>query len=178
MLGVLDSDPRMQTLLREHGYQEAKRWVVMHRDLAHFRPVVDRQQMQIRRHTTLEMRVDPPTTTWWEACMFEPFDRTCCCLMPRDGGKPTATVYFWNMETMTGAWGVHAVGVVGLEVGTDRRRNGLATYLLGEAFRHLHAQGVALAEVHVEAENAAAQALFRNLGFEQVDQSVHFCKER
>ena len=37
---------------------------------------------------------------------------------------------------------------------------GLATNLLGEAFRQLQAQGISLAEVHVPEENSAAQAIF------------------
>jgi GNAT superfamily N-acetyltransferase len=170
--GVLDSDERTQAILCGHGYLEVKRSVVMQRDLARFRPVVDRQQMQIRRHTTFEVVIDPPTATWWEACIFEPFDRTHFLLRPREGGAPGATVNFWNMETMGGAWGVHAVGLVDLQVHAQRLRQGLATYLLGEAFRHLHQQGFALAEVHVGHDNAPALALFGRLGFEQVDESV------
>jgi ribosomal protein S18 acetylase RimI-like enzyme len=175
--GVLDSDARLQAIFAQHGYSAVKRSLVLHRELAGFRPVVDRQQMQIRRHTTVEMIVDPPTTTWWEACIFEPFERTRCVLVPREGGPPAAAVNFWNIETMAGAWGVHAVGIAGLEVGPSRRRQGMATFLLGEALRHLHAQGVVLAEVHVAEENAAGRALFANLGFEQVDASVLYRKD-
>ena len=175
--GVLDSDARTQAIFCEHGYRPVKRSLVLERDLASFRPIVDRQQMQIRRQTKFETIVDPPTTTWWEACLFEPFDRTQCVLLPRNGGRPSASVNFWNMETMSPAWGVHAVGIVGLEVPTERRRQGLATYLLGESFRQLHAQGFALAEVHVAEENAVAQAMYRHLGFAQVDASVLYCKD-
>ncbi|MBI3838986.1 MAG: hypothetical protein HY288_13780 [Planctomycetia bacterium] len=95
--GVLDSDASAQTIFCEHGYKEAKRSLVLDRDLATFRPVVDRQQMQIRRHTTFETVVDPPTTTWWEACIFEPFDRTQFLLRPREGGAAAAAVNFWTM---------------------------------------------------------------------------------
>jgi ribosomal protein S18 acetylase RimI-like enzyme len=175
--GVLDSDVRTQAIFCEHGYQPARRTVVLQRDLARFRPVVDRQQMQIRRHTTFEAVIDSPTTTWWEACIFEPFDRTQFSLRPRDGGAPVAIINVWNMETMAGAWGVNAVGLVDLQVAPTRKRQGLATYLLGEAFRHLHAQGVALAEVHVADDNSAALALYGNLGFEQVDRSVLYRKD-
>jgi GNAT superfamily N-acetyltransferase len=174
--GVLDSDATGQHIFAEHGYQREKRSVVLHRELSSFRPIVDRQQMQIRRQTTLETIVDPPTTSWWEAVMFEPFERTRCYLVPRDGSRPPASVHFWNMETMSAALGVHAVGIVGLEVQDPRRRQGLAKYLLGEALRQLHAHGVALAEVHVPADNPAAQGLFAALGFTQVDGTTLYCK--
>ncbi len=175
--GILQRDARMQTLFRDHGYQELRRTLVFHRELADFRPVVDRQQLKIRRQFTVETIVDPPTTTWWEAVIFEPFERTRCLLVPKDGGPFQAAVNFWNMETMIGALGVHAVGIVGLEVIPAQRRQGLAKFLLGEALRQLHAQHVALAEVHVAEENATARTLFCSLGFNQVDTAVLYCKD-
>ncbi len=174
--GVLTSDVQTQALFREAGYDEHNRSIVMRRDLAQFRPVVDRQQLQIRRHHTIETITDPPTRTWWEACMFEPFDRTICFLMPRGGRQPAAHVLFWNMETMLGTWGVRAAGIADVEVSADRQRQGLARYLLGEALRHVHSQGVSIAEVHVPCENEPAMAVFQSLGFEAVDEAIHFAK--
>lgn len=174
--GVLDSDTIGQRIFSDHGYQAQKRSIVLHRELASFRPAVDRQQMQIRRHTNVETVVDPPTTSWWEAVIFEPFERTRCFVVPRDGGHAVASVHFWNMETMSAALGVHAVGIVGLEVTDPKRRQGLAKYLLGESLRQLHAHGVALAEVHVAADNQPALALFNGLGFAQVDATTLYCK--
>ncbi len=175
--GVLESDAQSQEVFRAADYRSARRSLVLHRDLAGFRPLVDRQQIQIRRTTRLETMVDPPTRTWWEAVMFEPFDRTRWSLVEREGGPSLASVYVWNLETMAGTWGVHAVGIVDLEVHSDRRRRGLATNLLGEAFRQLQAQGVSLAEVHVPEENEPALAVFRSLGFERVDASTLYCKD-
>jgi GNAT superfamily N-acetyltransferase len=174
--GVLKSDPREQALFARHGYQPAKTSLVLHRDLGQFRPVVDRQQMQIRRHSTFQTIVDPPSKTWWDACLFEPLERAQFLLVPREGGATLASAYFWNMETMTGTWGVRAVGIAGLTVGADQKRQGMATYLLGEAFRQFHTQGIALAEVHVADDNAAAMQLFNKLGFVEVDQAVCYRK--
>jgi len=174
--GVLDSDAWLQELFLSSGYQPAARSLVLHRDLAGFRPVVDRQQMQIRRTTRLETMLDPPARSWWDAVLFEPFDRARWTLVEREGGPSLASVYVLNLETMIGTWGVHAVGIVDLEVPNDRRRRGLATNLLGEAFRQLHTQGVSLAEVHVPEENGAARAAFAHLGFEQVDASTAYAK--
>ena len=112
-----------------------------------------------------------------QAVIFEPFERTRCLLIPKDGGPALASVNFWNMETMIGTLGVHAVGIVGLEVAPKQRRQGLAKFLLGEALRQLHAQHVALAEVHVAEENATALTLFGSLGFNQVDSSILYCKD-
>jgi ribosomal protein S18 acetylase RimI-like enzyme len=175
--GVLESDASLQAVFCEAGYREVRRSLVLHRELAGFRPVVDRQQMQIRRTTRLETTVDAPAKNWWDAVMFEPFERTRWALVEREGGPSLASFYSWNLETMIGAWGVHAVGIVDVEVSSERRRRGLATNLLGEAFRQLGAQGISLAEAHVPEENAAGVAVFRHLGFTQVDTSILYCKD-
>jgi ribosomal protein S18 acetylase RimI-like enzyme len=175
--GVPDSDPESQAAFAAAGYRAAGRSLVLERDLARFRPAVDRQQIQIRRTTRVEAQVDPPPANWWDAVIFEPFDRTRWTLVEHSGGPPLASVYLWNLETMIGTWGVHAVGIVDLEVLSERRRRGLATNLLGEAFRQLQTQGITLAEVHVPETNAAALGVFRHLGFEQVDATTLYCKE-
>jgi GNAT superfamily N-acetyltransferase len=177
MSGVLDSDPQSKSIFESSGYRAAKRSLVLNRDLAGFRPLVDRQQIQIRRTTRLETTVDPPAKTWWDAVMFEPFERIKWALVEREGGPPLASVYFWNLETMVGTWGVRAVGVVDLEVTSERRRRGLATNLLGEAFRQLQGQGITLAEAHVPEENSGGLAIFRALGFNEVDASTLYCKD-
>jgi ribosomal protein S18 acetylase RimI-like enzyme len=177
MSGVLDSDPQSKAIFESAGYRAARRSLVFSRDLAGFRPLVDRQQIQIRRTTRLETTVDPPAKTWWDAVMFEPFERTKWALVEREGGPPLASVYFWNLETMIGTWGVRAVGIVDLEVSSQQRRRGLATNLLGEAFRQLHGQGITLAEAHVPEENLAGLAIFGALGFSQVDASTLYCKD-
>jgi ribosomal protein S18 acetylase RimI-like enzyme len=175
--GVLENDRRARQAFEQHGYREASQFLVLRRELAGFRPAVDRQQMQIHRQTTLETVVDAPTTNWWDSIIFEPFERTQCYLQPRGGCAPAASVHFWNMETMSSTLGVHAVGIVGTHVTESQRRQGLAKYLLGEALRQLHAQGVALAEVHVGENNPAALALFCGLGFVQVDRGIVYSKE-
>ena len=177
MSGVLDSDPQSKAVFCSSGYRAAKRSLVLNRDLAGFRPVVDRQQIQIRRTTRMETTVDPPAKTWWDAVMFEPFERTRWALVEREGGPPLASVYFWNLETMIGTWGVRAVGIVDLEVSGQQRRRGLATNLRGEAFRQMHGQGITLAEAHVPEENSGGLAIFRALGFSQVDASTLYCKD-
>jgi ribosomal protein S18 acetylase RimI-like enzyme len=173
---VLASDPKTQALFEAHGYQPAERSVIVNRDLGQFRPVVDRQQMQIRRHTAVSTIVDPPAASWWEACVFEPFERAKVVLSARDGGTVLASAIYWNMETMASVWGVRAIGIVDLMVGEQKKRQGHASYLLGDTLRQFHQQGIALAEARVDLENAPALALFAKLGFTEVDRAVRYRK--
>ena len=174
--GILTSDAALQQFFVGHGYREAGRSAVLHRELARFRPIIDRAQMQIRRRTSLRVYPDPPSRNWWDAATFGAFDRTLMTLHPRDGGEPVARAMFWKMDPLDTSWGIHAAGLVELEVAPADRRQGLATYLLGEAFRHLHDEGMALIEAQVPATNEPARALLAKLGFEPIDESIEFRK--
>lgn len=176
MCGILASDQRRQQLYRSQGYQDVGRTLVLHRDLSGFRPIVDRHQMQIRRRMTVQMISDPPAANWWDACTLGNFERTRFELQARDAPVPSAHVTFWLMQPISTSWGVHAAGVTDLEVLPAERRQGLATFLLGEAFRQLAAAGITIVEAQADVADVACQRLFGKLGFEPVDEAVRFQK--
>ncbi|MBW3599289.1 MAG: GNAT family N-acetyltransferase [Planctomycetes bacterium] len=170
--GVLESDERSLSFYRGRGYQPADRVVVMQRELAGFRPLVDRTQMQIRRSYQIEATLDPPSSSWWEACTLGHAERTRFHLLPRAGDAPAASATFWHIEPLASSWGVHAVGVLDLEVAAEHRRRGLATFLMGESLRQLQSHGATLVEAQTMERNAPAVGLYQKLGFEQVDAGV------
>ncbi len=175
--GVLDSGPRAQQLFRAGGYREIDRTVVLQRDLAGFRAPMDRQQIQIRRRCTLRVKNDPPPRTWWEACTWGPFDRIRLELVENVGGNIVASAMFWNLQPLASSWGVHAAGLLDLEVDAEHRRSGLATYLLSESFRHCAVQGASMIEVQTMESNTAARQLYAKLGFREVDHGAVFRKD-
>jgi ribosomal protein S18 acetylase RimI-like enzyme len=150
---------------------------VFHRELATFRAAVDRKQMQIRRQQNINIQADPPCRTWWEACTFGGFDRTRFELSPKTGGPVSASLTVWSMEPLSTSWGVRASGLCELAVDPAQRRQGLAQFLMGEAFRQLAAEGVALIEAQAMLRDEASVGLFQKLGFKQVDEGVVFRKE-
>ncbi|NUQ63517.1 MAG: GNAT family N-acetyltransferase [Pirellulales bacterium] len=166
--GVLDTDVVAQQLYAAQGYQPDARTVLMRRDLTGFRPAVDRQQREFRRQLIVEVRMDPPARNFWEASRWGDFDLTRFELVPRGGGAALATATVRSMEP-TGAYGMlRAAGLVELLVSPSQRRHGLATFLLGEAFRSLAAQGVSIMETMTTESNPAALGLLRKFGFEVV----------
>jgi ribosomal protein S18 acetylase RimI-like enzyme len=167
--GVLNSDVLSQELYRRQGYQEIDRVVVHQRELHAFRAPIDRKQMQHRRNLIAQATFDPAPKSWWEACTYGCFERKRFELTARTGGPVLASAMFWTMEPLGHSWGVHATGLVDLEVTSSQRRQGLATYLLSEAFKQLHDEGVAVVEVQTMQSNAAALALYAKLGFHVVD---------
>ena len=175
--GVLDSDAEAQGLYLAAGYQEIDRTIIFQLDLKTYRPPIDRQQLQIRRRTNIEVIYDPPTTTWWQACTIGSFDRTRFNLVSRTDSRTLATVTFWYMEPLSVSWGVHAMGLTDLEVSSEQRRAGLATHLLSESFRRLSEQGVMRVEVQTMQRNTAAIELYKKLGFREVDQAAVYRKK-
>jgi ribosomal protein S18 acetylase RimI-like enzyme len=174
--GVLDSDSKAQCLFKSQGYREIDRCLVFHRTLAGFRPPVDRQQMQVRRRCLFEVVEDPPAKTWWEACTYGGFERTRFELKARTEGTLLASALVWNIEPLASSWGVHAGGLLDVAVDPAHQREGLATFLLSEAFRHLQTQSISLVEVQTMRQNAAAIGLYRKLGFEEIDQGAVYRK--
>ncbi|MES1213454.1 MAG: GNAT family N-acetyltransferase [Singulisphaera sp.] len=177
MPGVLTSDHFANGVYRAAGYRAIDHVAILERELAGYRPPVDRAQMQIRRTSVVEEIADAKPRNWWEACALEHFQVTAFELRERDQQQPSAVARFWMLETFAAGWGVQAAGLYDLEVRPERRRAGLATFLLGDAFRRLAAQGIGLIEVQTMAGNAPAQALYQKLGFREVDRGTAYRKE-
>ena len=55
-----------------------------------------------------------------------------------------------------------------LEVSAEARRQGLATFLLGEAFNRLKNRGIVIVEAQTMQGNLPALAMYDKLGFETV----------
>lgn len=174
--GVLASDADAQRRYRAAGYREIDHCVILHRELSGFRPAVNRQQMLVRRQTSIRTAIDPPPETWWDACTFGGFDRVRFELFTT-AGQSVAQATVWNMEPIGTSWGVRAGGLIRIEVAADCRRQGFATYLISEVLRHQQQQGVALIETQTMQQNTAALALYARLGFHEVDRGTVFRKE-
>ena len=175
--GVLDSDAEVQRALAAAGYALTDRFVILHRDLASFRAPVNRSQLQARRVTTVQVDRDPAAANWRQACALSPFDRWRFDLVPRDAGSVCGTVAFWVMEPLCQRWGVRAVGLVGLAVDSTRRRQGLATCLVSDAFRQLQAEGFTVVEAQAALTDTASLQMFRGLGFAEVEQGSTYRKQ-
>jgi ribosomal protein S18 acetylase RimI-like enzyme len=175
--GVLDFDVEAQRLYQAAGYQEIDHCLVLHRELKSFRPLISREQLAVRRVTTLRETADPASHTWWEACTVGAFERTRHELVANASQQVLAGATTWNMEPLSASWGVRTVGLIDVAVEPEHRRRGLATYLLGEIFRRLQQTGVALVETQtMQREHGAAVAFYERLGFKQVDRGAVYRK--
>lgn len=167
--GILESDTDRMGLYLSAGYEQTERHIMLQRSLADFRPIVDRVQMQLRRQHRIESEFDPPTESWWEACTIGQIERICHRLVSRQTEAVCGSAIIWDMERISTSWGVHAVGLMKLEIAESMRGQGLGTFLAGEALRYAHGAGASLAEVQIAERNQAALALIAKLGFNEVD---------
>lgn len=184
--GVLESDESLLAVARaagaggdggDAGYRAVRRRTVWHRELATLRPAVDRTQLQIRRRANVEVTPDPPSALWWEACVYGPMDRVRFDLVGREDAARWAWAEFWSMDTFSAKWGVRAVGLKRIEVAANQRREGLATFLLGDALKQLAGEGVAVVEAQADDDDLSSIALFRKLGFFEVDRGTVYEKQ-
>ena len=174
--GVLDADVLALEIYRGHGYEEIGRTQIFCRDLEAFRPLVDRQQMQFRRQMSVEIKVDPPSQNWWEACTAGDFDLTRFEIVPRGSNVPLAAAVVRSLDPGAAFGPPPAVGILDLQVDPAHRRQGLGTFVLGEAFRQLAREGIATVEVQVREEDRAALGLCHRLGMQQTNQGHIFRK--
>jgi len=173
--GILDSSVAMRRLFERAGYDVADRVAVLRRTLQGFRPPVNRMQVAIRRSTVLRAIDEPTRRSWWEAATTTGVAlRRYELLGQMDELLGSAS--FWDMQPLAGAWGVIAAGLLDVEIQGQRRRQGLAHYLVAEALHDLEQEGVSLVETHASVSNTAAISLFTKLGFDVAEHGTVFRK--
>lgn len=168
--GVLQSDTERLRWFNASGYQQVDRVHVWQRELTGYRAQIMRSHIQIGRFTTVNVTLDPSPKNWWEACTKGCLDQVRVDLRPRQGGPPIACATFWNMDAFVSTWGNHVMGLSHIEVESEKRREGLATYLVGQYLRQVSSQGVTRVEGHARESNQPSMSLLEKLQFIEVDQ--------
>jgi ribosomal protein S18 acetylase RimI-like enzyme len=174
--GVLDTDPVLGEACRRNGYREIDRVLILRRDLSDFRVTVTREQRQLRRSVASGETYCPPAANWWEASTTGAFERLDFYLQTIDSSQLLASVSFWDVEPLSTSWGAATAGMFDLQVTTDARRKGYATFLLGEAFNRLKNRGITIVEAQTMQGNAPALAMYKKLGFVIVGEGGVFRK--
>lgn len=174
--GIMADDEVQRRRFERHGYIEHGRTCILQVDAQAFRPPVNRQQMTNRRTHQIIASFDPQSDSWWEACTLGWSERVRFSLIDKDTGAAVGQVMFWDMEPLSSSWGRRSMGLYDLNIEDNRRRQGRATYLVGEALRQLGSQGVSLVEVQVARADAATMSLFLKLGFSEVGEGIRMDK--
>ena len=164
--GVLEADQAALAALREFGFQIDDRVMLMERNLVGFRAQVDRDQMTLRRQFQIKAIADPLETTWWESCTLSMAERDRFTVFHKSKREYVGSVSFWDMQPLATQAGGSWRGMYDLSVKAEFRRGGMATFLVGEALRHLMQQGIKRVEVQVRQSDTPSMGVFKKLGFE------------
>jgi len=174
--GVLSSDALQLEAFRAADYVESGRKRIMHRQLAGFRPAIDRDQIKLKRTMKVKYQPDPSSATWWEACTLGLTDRFSFSAHPKQSDEHLGRAVFWDMEPLASYWGVHARGLCELTAPVSPDRPAHLLYLIGESMRLLAASGATLVEVHLDAEGDPLMPILSKMGFHEVEQTVELVK--
>jgi ribosomal protein S18 acetylase RimI-like enzyme len=174
--GVLAGDPVLGAACLRNGFREIDRVEVLHLTLANFRPPVARSQRLLRRELSSSELYCPPARSRWESWTIGDFERLRFSLAAANG-PALADVDFWDIEPLSTRWNAATAGMFDLRVTDQRRRQGLATFLLVDAFERLRSRGIVTVEAQTMQQNAPALALYAKLGFTKVDEGVVYRKD-
>jgi GNAT superfamily N-acetyltransferase len=175
--GILAGDVLFHAACHQSDYREIDRVQILQLDVATFRAPITRDQRQLRREMVCQEIPSPPIRNWWEACTTGAFERIRFLLTRPSSSEPLADVWFWDIEPLSTAWGRPTAGMFDLHVLSEHRRKGLGTFLLSEAFERLRNRGILLIEAQTMQQNAPALAMYKRLGFTQIDEGVIYRKD-
>ncbi len=175
--GVLESNQLLHEACLRQGYREACQVSIQQCDLVRFHPPVSRKVRQLKRLSRFEESFDSTSSNWWEACVWGSQQRDHFQLIHATENRVIASTSFWDIQPLSACWGICTAGMFDLYVEPEFRRQGVATYLLNEAFRRLKRRGVITIEAQTMSTNEAAKEFYHQLGFAEVDRGVVFRKD-
>ena len=171
--GCLSEDPASRAAYERNGFTPAETVLIFNRSLVGFRPVVDRQQMALRRQMLTIAAIDPIESTWWESCTLGMAQRENFKISDRNSGQLLASATFWDVQPLAIEWGVNARGLHKLKTGRevndsdDPLPDGLRLFTMGESLKHLVQEGVSLVEVQTLETDYEFIAVLAKMGFKQ-----------
>lgn len=175
--GVLATDSPVIDALHLAGYTEIERRVVTRCIVSETHPVVDRATMLARRGCNVQVMIDPPADSWWDACTGAWQQRFRFTARSRRDGSELVSLTLCQMQVPTGQGGTHVSGISHLRVLADDQREDLLLFVLGEAIRQLRSEGMEAIEAHVRAVQDERVSLLRRLGFQDIADGVLLSKQ-
>ena len=166
--GVPEEDEFTRQVCEAAGFQTIQNIFVFQRSLLGFRPVVNRIQLALRRQYQVNPIVDPLLPNWWQYCTFGTAEIFGFDVTKRGSEESLGRVFYWDVEPLSREWGVATLGMINLEIDEPHRRQGLATFLVGESLRQLAAQNRGGVEIQLRESHESAIGVAQKLGFEKI----------
>lgn len=174
--GVFAADEATHRTFLENGYEAAEQFSIMNCQLGRLRPVIDRNQRQLQRSFMVRPTLDHSFASWWKTCAFGPIQRSQFEVVAKLDNMPCGALIWWDADVTTmGGTGL-SISLGELQIQDDRRRVGLATFLVSNALRQLKSSGAAEAQVQVPISNTPGLQFFHKLGFVEQQRGTSYRK--
>jgi GNAT superfamily N-acetyltransferase len=170
--GIIMNDVRTLNFFRQAGYEEREQRLIWQCQLGHYRPVIDRMLLQLRRKHEVRMLDDPPMGSWWEACHAGRIERTLFTAFSKLNQQQVGQVCAWDMEPLAASHGMHARGLTRIDVAPHEDFELVAMYLVGEVLRMLSAAGATLVETQTGPDQANLIPVLQRQGFVQAGAGI------
>ena len=173
--GVLQADSELQDVFQSNGYSEIEQFAIMECQLGQMRGVFDRTQRMLPRSFEVRPTMDHVFDNWWETCAFGPTQRSEFQVIAKEDNAVCGSLVWWDVES---AFGTNESGVAisRVRIVSERRRAGIATFLVSNALKQLKSSGAHYASVQVPKSNLPAIEFFTKLGFASVDAGIAYEK--
>lgn len=167
--GFLDSEGA-GPFFERRGYRVADTALVLQRHLDRPFNVIDGRFPGLRKRFEIRQLLQRRGTgSWYVEGVRGPIEAETFLAEERGTNQLAGRVLVWEMEPYSQRWNEHPIGILHVRIEEPYRRQGLARLLLGNVLRFYHDQYFTLVEAQVPQGEAAAQGLFRGLGFQQID---------
>jgi ribosomal protein S18 acetylase RimI-like enzyme len=161
--GVFLSEPELLRLFRRAGFSAVRRSLVMRADLTASRP--------LRLPSGTRINCSPRRSRTWLDQVFRGRELWDHNLEFPDGEVLSRAIFsFMKGESQTE--GRRIFSLFGVNTPADRQRLGYARANLTNLMAEVAARGGNFLEIHVYADNEPALALYRDLGFRQLGETV------
>ncbi len=170
--GVMEHETELRDFLIGNAFIQTDQIETYQMSLSDFRPLVNRKQITAKRQCKIVLEADPMPSNWFDACNFGIQNCVDFLLKDRKTNSDCGNLRFWEIQPLSGMWGRRAAGLYFLKIAEDLRGGGLATMLLGDAFRQLHELGFSVVEVHLPRTEVGLCSLFQKLGFGLVGRNL------
>lgn len=167
--GFLESSETLGPFLLRHGYAVSNTMQVLQRHLDRPFNIIDGRFPALRKRFDVKSVPRKGAGRWYDECVHGPLEFISFRVEEKGSGRVVGHARIWEMEPFSLHWNESAVGVVDVFIDESVRRQGVGRLLIGNVLRFLHDQYFTMVEAQVPADNDPAVALYRGLGFQQID---------
>lgn len=166
--GILGAHQAFHQAARRAGYVEVAQTVILDLDLTGPERRDPRNSL-VRRQVRLVQTEDVVPGSWWDDLAIGEFRPTLHRLLDRSDETELARALSWDMAWFGRSDSRSRLGLYGVEVHPDHRRQGLARFLIAEVLKLAREEYTSVACVQTGATNTPALGLYQALGFQPIE---------